>query len=140
MLLNRCWFATLLITVSPIAGDSGLHTGLVVHEWGTFTSIADPNGNAAEWLPLGGASDLPSFVFHFRNPGFKAGLRGTVRMETPVLYFYSPQETSVSVKVDFPHGGNYEMVSGRRSCAADDWLGSCRHRRADRVAYRESPT
>ena len=104
MLLNRCFAATLLISVSLIAAESGPHTGLVVHEWGTFTSVADTNGNAAEWLPLGGSSDLPSFVFHFRNPGFKAGLRGTVRMETPVLYFYTAQEADISVKVEFPHG------------------------------------
>jgi len=31
-------------------------------------------------------------------------LVGTVRMETPVIYFYSPQRTRVSVKVDFPDG------------------------------------
>lgn len=104
MLFNRCLSATMLIGVSLIAGGSRPQNGLVVHEWGTFTSITGPDGNAAEWLPLGGASDLPSFVFHFRDPGFKGGLRGTVRMETPVLYFYSPQETDVSVKVDFPRG------------------------------------
>jgi len=104
MLLNRCLSATLLIGVSLIAGESGPHTGLVVHEWGTFTSIAGTDGGAVEWLPLGWSGDLPPFVYHFRNPGFKTGLRGTVRMETPVLYFYSPQETSVSVKVDFPRG------------------------------------
>lgn len=31
-------------------------------------------------------------------------LVGTVRMETPVIYFYSPQRTTVSVTVDFPDG------------------------------------
>jgi hypothetical protein len=35
---------------------------------------------------------------------FKCGLGGTVRMETPVLYFYSPRETTVSVKVSFAKG------------------------------------
>ena len=104
MPLNRCLSVAMLVGLSLIAGESGPQNGLVVHEWGTFTSIADANGNTAEWLPLGGASDLPSFVIHFRDPGFKGGLRATVRMETPVLYFYSPQETDVSVKVDFPRG------------------------------------
>jgi hypothetical protein len=34
----------------------------------------------------------------------RAQLRGTVRMETPVLYFYSPREETVNVSVDFPKG------------------------------------
>jgi len=77
---------------------------LTVHEWGTFTSISATDGQAIEWLPLTGSTDLPSFVEHLREPNFKGGLRGTVRMETPVLYFYSPRETSVSVKVSFAQG------------------------------------
>jgi hypothetical protein len=81
-----------------------VYSGLTAHEWGTFTSIAGDNGQAVEWAPLTGSTDLPSFVEHFRNPGFKLGLRGTVRMETPVLYFYGSQEETVSVKVSFAKG------------------------------------
>ncbi|HWY07820.1 MAG TPA: hypothetical protein VNY24_13245 [Candidatus Acidoferrales bacterium] len=77
---------------------------LTVHEWGTFTSIAGPDGLSVDWLPLTGSTDLPSFVEHFRSVAFKGGLRGTVRMETPVLYFYSPGETTVSVNVSFAKG------------------------------------
>jgi hypothetical protein len=77
---------------------------LTVHEWGTFTSIAGPDGQSMGWLPLTGSTDLPAFVEHFREVAFKGGLRGTVRMETPVLYFYSPRETSVSVNVSFDKG------------------------------------
>jgi len=79
-------------------------TDLAAHEWGTFTSIAGPDGRAMDWLPLTGSTNLPSFVEHFRDVNFKGGLRGTVRMETPVLYFYSPRETSVSVDVSFSRG------------------------------------
>ena len=79
-------------------------TDLTVHEWGTFTSIAGPDGTSMDWLPLTGSTDLPSFVEHFREVAFKGGLRGTVRMETPVLYFYSPRETTVSVNVSFAKG------------------------------------
>jgi hypothetical protein len=43
-------------------------------------------------------------VEHLRGIDFKIGLRGTVRMETPVLYFYSPRETTLSVKVAFSKG------------------------------------
>ena len=79
-------------------------SGLTAHEWGTFTAIAGEKGQAVVWSPLSGATDLPGFVEHFRNPGFKLGLRGTVRMETPVLYFYDSRETTVSVKVNFSRG------------------------------------
>lgn len=78
--------------------------GLTVHEWGTFTSVAGPDGQAVEWLPLTGSTDLPAFVEHFRGEDFKCGLSGTVRMETPVLYFYSAREMTVSVKVSFAKG------------------------------------
>jgi hypothetical protein len=78
--------------------------GLAVHEWGTFTSVAAPNGTAAEWNTLGCKDDLPSFVNDsgYRNSKFIRS--GTVRMETPVLYFYSPNEIDARVRVSFPHG------------------------------------
>lgn len=77
---------------------------LTAHEWGTFTSIAGADGHAVEWLPLSGSADLPSFVEHFSGVNFKGGLLGTVRMETPVLYFYTNRETTVSVHVSFAKG------------------------------------
>ena len=77
---------------------------LVAHEWGTFTSIAGRNGQAVRWLPLRGSAEPPRFVEHFSDAQFKQGLAGTVRMETPVLYFYSPYEAVVSVKVGFSRG------------------------------------
>jgi hypothetical protein len=81
-----------------------VYASLTAHEWGTFTSIAGRDGSAVEWSPLTGSTDLPGFVEHFRNAGFKRGLRGTVRMETPVLYFYDSREETVSVKVEFSKG------------------------------------
>ena len=63
---------------------------LTVHEWGTFTAIAGKDGRAVEWLPLGlprfpTSTDLPQFVEHINDVNFKLGLRGTIRMETPLL-------------------------------------------------------
>ena len=78
--------------------------GLTAHEWGTFTAVAGNDGNAVEWAPLTGSTDLPGFVEHFSNANFKVGLRGTIRMETPVLYFYAPQDATVSVSVAFSKG------------------------------------
>jgi len=81
-----------------------VYSSLTAHEWGTFTSIAGRDGSAVEWSPLTASTDLPAFVEHFPNPGFKLGLRGTVRMETPVLYFYSSKEETISVSVAFAKG------------------------------------
>src|SRR5580698_10952922 len=82
---------------------------LTAHEWGTFTAIAGKDGRAVEWLPLGlprfpPSTDLPEFVEHIRDASFKRALRGTIRMETPVLYFYSPRDVTVSARVSFSRG------------------------------------
>ena len=81
-----------------------VYSALIAHEWGTFTSMAGADGQAVEWSPLTGSTDLPGFVEHFRTPRFKLGLRGTVRMETPVLYFYDSREETISVKVSLAKG------------------------------------
>jgi hypothetical protein len=82
---------------------------LTAHEWGTFTAIAGKDGRAVEWLPLGlprfpPSTDLPQFVEHINGVNFKLGLRGTIRMETPVLYFYSQRDLILSAKVSFAKG------------------------------------
>lgn len=83
-----------------------LRTGtepVVTHEWGTFTSVAQEDGVAVEWAPLLGPGDLPCFVTRARETR-KVALRGLVRMETPVLYFYAKQAATLSIHVDFPEG------------------------------------
>lgn len=97
-------FFTLSLSLRHASAKQTLENDLTAHEWGTFTSIAGPDGLAVDWLPLTGSTDLPAFVEHFRDVQFKGGLRGTIRMETPVLYFYSPRQTTVSVNVSFPKG------------------------------------
>jgi hypothetical protein len=94
------------------AQSQPVNPDLTAHEWGTFTSIAARNGRAMEWSTLNGSADLPSFVEHLNGAQFKAGLRGTVRMETPVLYFYSSRETAVSVKAKFSKGVITEWYPG----------------------------
>jgi hypothetical protein len=76
---------------------------VTVHEWGTFTSVAGYNGSSLSWAPLSVASDLPCFV-HTRANGLVKYQMGLVRMETPVVYFYTQQETKASVFVGFPQG------------------------------------
>src|SRR5262249_55820774 len=81
-------------------------TDLIVHEWGTFTSVAGEDGRAIDWRALAGATDLPCFVNRTGAQGWinKLTFMAKVRMETPVLYFYSPRETTVTAKVRFPEG------------------------------------
>ena len=77
--------------------------GLVVHEWGTFTSVAAEDGAAVEWVPPQGPRDLPCFVDRVLF-NIKGWLPATVRMETPVVYFYSNEEKTVDVRVRFRKG------------------------------------
>jgi hypothetical protein len=102
---------------------------LVVHEWGTFTSIAGKDGVALEWRPLNGSVDLPKFVHTMQQEGLglrhvqsKADLSGLIRMETPVLYFYSKREMNVSAEVNFPKGKITEWYPQARSVgSAINW-------------------
>jgi len=86
---------------TPVHGSDD--SGLVVHEWGTFTSVAGEDGRAVDWLPLRQADDLPCFVEHL-GLDFKGTLAAKVRMETPVLYFYTPHDLKVHVTVRFNRG------------------------------------
>ena len=92
-------FAYSRSSVTSVGDDA-----FTAHEWGTFTSIAGDDGQSVEWLPQNGSTDLPEFVEHLEGATFKGGLRGAVRMETPVLYFYTPVPRTVSVHVAFKNG------------------------------------
>ncbi len=102
--------ATLALAIlsfgAPLVPQENQTPDLTVHEWGTFTGIADEQGHAIEWTAYGAADPdvLPGFVESISNTSFKGGLRGTIRMETPVIYFYSPRQVSVSVNVAFRQG------------------------------------
>lgn len=104
---------------------------LIVHEWGTFTTIAGEDGVALEWKPFAQDSDLPGFVYTMEGAtnglGFRHGLclkcdlKARVRMETPVMYFYSPRQTDVAVRVQFPGGKITEWYPSARQVAGG-WL------------------
>lgn len=104
-----------LVSVGSRLGDEGL----TAHEWGTFTSVAGPDGSPVQWNTLGCSSDLPKFV-DVRL--YKSGMPATVRMETPVLYFYSPRAADVNVKVSFPKGLITELhPSGAAEARGIEW-------------------
>ena len=102
--------AALLVVSSalPAAGPP-----LVVHECGTFTSVQGHDGKQAWWLPHV-KTDLPAFVYArgVQDGGIKGVklLRGKdsqsaiLRMETPVIYFYSDTTRAVDVRVRLPKG------------------------------------
>ncbi len=83
--------------------------GLVVHEWGTFTSVQSSLGETLEGLHHE-EETLPAFVYgrDIRSPIAKAmeslpeGV--TQKMETPVIYFHTDKEIDVQVEVGFPQG------------------------------------
>src|SRR5688572_12220745 len=105
-------FATLLVLFTCglfVAADADAPTRgtdpvpFSVHEWGTFTSIAGADGGAVGWTPLNGQDDLPCFVNRIKLAP-KWSLQGTVRMETPVLYFYSANDLTINVRVRLHQG------------------------------------
>jgi len=103
-MLFRICTSLFLVSASFAAKLEAPNNGLVVHEWGTFTSVAGPDGSAIEWLPFYKPYDLPRFVEHLSEATFKSGLRTKIRMETPVVYFYSDREATVAAAVNFPQG------------------------------------
>jgi len=103
-LITLCLLTAGLFAFSHNPHNQFTDSPLTAHEWGTFTSIAGNDGQAVEWLPQNGSTDLPQFVEHLEGADFKRGLRGTVRMETPVIYFYSLRPMTVSVHVAFRNG------------------------------------
>ena len=80
-----------------------------MHEWGTFTCVAGSDGVLLSGLEVEEHA-LPPFVYS--HAGFAPADKGwshpvhgvTVKMETPVLYFYSDQARSVRVDVGFRGG------------------------------------
>lgn len=80
---------------------------LEVHEWGTLTTLATPQGVQLRWELLA-VDGLPAFV-HRRFAGdpllrFDKGMPALARMETPVLYFYPSAPMRAAVEVTFPAG------------------------------------
>jgi len=106
--------AAAIVTAGMVSGSG--QKGLVVHEWGTFTSLQGSDGVPLHWNPLQ-SSHLPKFVYNWNNAGlgrYAAGLlssgQKTVlvtlqRMETPVIYFYADREQTADLTVRFPQGG-----------------------------------
>jgi len=90
-------------------GENHPPAALEVHEWGTFTVLQGSDGQVIEWYQAADQLvDLPPFVRRSIRIAGKSGARfgrlDTVRMETPVLYFYPDKEMDVTVSASFPNG------------------------------------
>ena len=118
-------FVSVLVAIGATAGFAAvdrtpINSSLVVHEWGTFTSVAGSVGQAVSWRHFNGPSDLPCFVNVMKDgpktwhPDGLPGVPALVRMETPVIYFYAPTgaEQTVDVRVDFNQGLMTEWYPG----------------------------
>jgi hypothetical protein len=108
-----------LVSLVPIALTLGLAASrgaaqapLIVHEWGTLTTQHAPDGTPRGRLNRIDASDvLPDFVHRFEPPqtlsnpfgkGPKVSGRPdvTMRLETPVIYFYAPDAATSEIRFD----------------------------------------
>lgn len=115
------WITSLLLP-----GTAGAGNGLVVHEWGTFTTLSTSSGELLEGLYVD-ATRLPDFVhglpfFNYGSAGWPSPdrLKGvTVKMETPVLYFYSTPGLDITAKVGFQGGTISQWFPQRASGEAN---------------------
>jgi len=88
-------------------------SGYIAHEWGTFTSVQDSDGNTLVGLHHED-EPLPEFVRRRPLRGLGWGVSPkhveklpghvTQKLETPVIYFHTHTAMNVSVDVDFPKG------------------------------------
>ena len=98
-----------------------------LHEWGTFTTVSGSDGSLLPGLEKEEEA-LPRSVYSLDNfyhvLGAPVGSKGffldrplenvTVKMETPVIYFYTDHGFKASVKVDF-HGGSISQWYPQRT-------------------------
>jgi hypothetical protein len=106
-----------ILFVALVIGAMGTaHSGeLVIHEWGTITTIHDAAGVPATGINRIDASEvLPDFVHRYEpeatreDPRLSLGKSPrtagrpdvTMRLETPVIYFYPPPNTKYDSPID----------------------------------------
>ena len=92
-----------------------------LHEWGTFTSVSGSDGVLLPGLQQE-EEPLPIFVHSHAGMGWNYG-KGwhrplqnvTIKMETPVIYFYTSQPFEVRVHVGFNGGSISQWFPARSS-------------------------
>ncbi len=127
-------------------GSSALAADLVVHEWGTITTVHDAEGTPATGLNRIDESEvMPEFVHRYeptntrqpkrllaKSPQVPGRPDVTMRLETPVIYFHpppgKPYTVSFDVKVRFRGGVINEFYPD-----AQAWVELDRERIADQA-------
>ena len=126
--MKKFWLSLMgaALTASAQAGETAVYAA---HEWGTFTSVQGSDGIQIEWNPFV-VAELPTFVYDRNRPNLennrmnfavfaaKTAFLAKQRMETPVIYFYSPEKKNVDVHVTFPSGLMTEWYPHATSCDA----------------------
>ena len=104
-------YALLSLLVVSCLGCAASDDKLVIHEWGTFTSLQNDAGAALGGLNAD-AEALPSFVktlnlgfvaseTPFDKGFFLAHPEISMRLETPVVYFHPPKNMALPFELDF---------------------------------------
>ena len=118
---------TILLTSTLAFSLIGPGSSYELHEWGTFTSVSGSDGKLLAGLTKE-EEKLPNFVHThagMENVGpqnlFSKGFSATrpfrnvkIKMETPVIYFYSDEPFKASVEVGF-NGGSISQWFPQRS-------------------------
>lgn len=103
MKLRNIAFGSVLVVVAGLVAAKPPSGGdLIVHEWGTFLAMDGSDGIALDGM-YHEEHALPAFV-HARSQEELRLPSASLKGETPVIYFYTPQEQMVRVRVDFPRG------------------------------------
>ena len=109
MKLTLLSFACASLVSGASSASAAGSPAFTVHEWGTFTAVHAPDGALLPGLERE-EERLPNFVHS--HAGFAPANKGwsrpvanvTVKMETPVLYVYSPAPFRLHAAVDFIGG------------------------------------
>lgn len=121
--MNRQIVASLVLLAVHLPSDGAPQ--FTVHEWGTFTSVYGSSGGMLPGLERE-EEELPWFVHAHdgmkiselggpRGKGLLRPLRNvTVKMETPVIYFYSEEGFKASVEVGFAGGSISQWYPARQ--------------------------
>lgn len=114
-------------------------TGLIVHEWGTFTAQYTHDSKPKLDVHKRVEEPVPDFVFRISTDSLDCVVTSkeyrwnqkipidfqeiSIRMETPVIYFYSPKRIdNVSIAVNFKQGTINEIYPDPVEFEDDEYL------------------
>ena len=103
-----------VLTAAAGPGGGGPSGGYTLHEWGTFTTLSTSEGKLLPGVQRE-EEPLPEFIFThdgMEHPDWMRAVKGwmrplanvTVRMETPVIYFYTKGAFEAHVEVGWKGG------------------------------------